>query len=452
MWKCVKILLLTLFLFGGTAYAQRDRKEELQKQKIRLQDEIALANKILEQTRQSRKTSLGSIEALSQKLKLRQNLISTLDRELEILDDDIARLQDEVDSLNKEIEDLKEKYAQMIRQARKSSNKYSRMMFLFSSKDFNQTIRRLEYLKQYSEFRRRQVQEIEKKQTDLNDKLASLNEQKSRKEALRVQMGKERSRLEDDKKTQESAIAEYQSKESELAKQLKDKQAQSKKLENEIQRIIAAEIRRAKARALRNQIEEEAKRVGLINGKDFTTRTRNDDLKKLIEKKKEELRAANKAVAETPSSPSYELTPEARQLAANFAANKSRLPWPVAKGLVVRNFGAQRHEVAKSVIINNNGIDIATEQGSHCRSAFNGEVNTIIRIPGAAPAIIINHGSFYTVYQNISEISVKKGDKVTANQQLGTIYTDEDEGRTILHFEIWDGQTPVDPLLWLARK
>ena len=441
-----------LLLLSGVIVGQTDKKAQLEKQKIRLQDEIALANKILAETRQNRESSLGSIEALSQKLKLRQNLISTLDRELELLDEDIQTLEEEASALKKEVDDLKEKYAQMIRQARKSSNKYSRLMFLFSSQNFNQALRRLEYLKQYSEFRRRQVREIEKKQNDLNDKLISLNEQKTRKEALRQQMGRERGKLTEEKEQQEKAIAEYQNKETKLAKQLKEKQAQAKKLENEIQRIIAAEIRRAKEKAIRNQIEEEANRVGLISGKDYTNSTSNNALKSLIEKKKADLRAANKPVAEAPVRPVYELTPEARQLAANFAANKSRLPWPVTKGLVVQNFGAHRHPIAKSVIINNNGIDIATEKGSHCRAAFNGEVNGIISIPGAAPAIIINHGSFYTVYQNVSEINVKKGDKVSANQQIGTIYTDDADNSTVLHFEIWDGETPVDPLLWLARK
>lgn len=432
--------------------AQNDRKLKLQKEKIRLQDEIELANKILEETRASRQSSLGSIETVEQKLRLRQNLIRNLDRETELINEEIEELQGDIDTLRSQVKRLKDDYAKMIRQARKSSSLHSRMMFIFSSRDFNQALRRLEYLKQYSEYRRQQVEQIQKKESDLNDKLAELNRQKVKKGALKAQMELERQKLQSEKAAQEKAIAGLQQKESEIAKELKEKQASAKKLENEIQRIIAAEIRRAKAKAIRNNIEEEAQRVGLIAGKDYTNRTPNRTLEELIEKKKDELRAANKEVVASTAKPNYELTPEASKLAASFAANKSLLPWPVERGIVVSGFGPHRHPVAKSVVLNNNGIDIATERGSKARASFDGEVTSIVRIPGEGFAVILSHGSYYTLYNYLVEVYIKSGDKVSSNQELGLIRTNENDGKTQLHFELWKEMQALDPQPWLKRR
>ena len=444
-------ILLFFLLAALASWGQSNRKEKLQQLKIKLQDEIELANKILSETQKDRELSLSQISTVQKKLKLRENLIRTLDKEQEILGKEIDVLQTDIDTLQKKVNKLKADYAKMIKQAYKSKNKYSRLMFILSSRNFNQAVRRLEYLKQYSEYRRRQVDEITARQNELNEKINVLTRQKERKAALRNQMKAENDKLIAEKEEQESAIASLQTKEKEITKELKNKQKEAKKLENEIQRIIAAEIRRAKEAAIRKQIEDEAKRVGLIAGKDYTKRTANKKLKDLIEKKKAELRAANKPVKES-SAPVYALTPEATRLAANFAANKSRLPWPVERGLVISKFGPQRHAIAKSVIINNNGIDIATEKGSKARAAFDGEVSRVLRIPGQALAVIVIHGNYFTYYQNLSEVFVKQGDKIKGMQEIGTVYNNESEGRSVLHFELWKETQSLDPLPWLAGK
>lgn len=456
MLKCVRQVLILLILCSPMLLsAQGDsRKQKLEKQKIRLQDEIELANKILSETRSIRKSSLSNIETVEQKLRLRQNLLNTLDRETEMISKEMSELQVEIDTLELQVKRLKDDYAKMIRQARKSSNSYSRLMFILSSSDFNQAIRRMEYLKQISEFRRRQVEDIQRKENDLNDKLAELNRQKVRKEAVKAQMELERNKLAQEKSEQEKSIAELQQKETDITKELKAKQAEAKKLENEIQRIIAAEIRRAKEKAERNNLEEEAQRVGLVSGKDYNNRTSNKSLEVLINKKKDELRAAHKAIAAKPERPasSFSLTPEASKLAASFAANKSLLPWPVERGIIVSGFGPQHHPVAKSVIIDNHGIDIATEKGSKARAAFDGVVTTVIRIPGSNLAVMVQHGNYFTIYNNLSEVFVKSGDKVNAKQDLGLIFTDPGDGKTILHFELWKETQMLDPQPWLAGK
>lgn len=453
MRKCARYILLLLGLvLPLLMVAQSERKTELEQQKIRLLDEIELANKILEETRESRASTLGNIETVEQKLRLRQNLVRTLDRETELITEEMDQLQTDIDTMEKQVTRLKEDYAEMIRQAYKSRSKQSRLMFLLSSQSFNQAIRRLEYLKQYSDFRRRQVDEIKRTESELSEKIAELGQQKAKKEVLRSQLEQERQKLLAEKKEQQKNIDELQVQEKEIASELKEKQARANKLENEIQRIIAAEIRKAKDKAIRQGIEEEAERLGLIAGKDFTNRTNNRDLQALIEKKKTELREANKPVAAAPAKPTYGLTPEATKLSASFTANRSLLPWPVERGIVVANFGPQRHPVAKSVVLNNNGIDIATEQGSKALAAFDGEVTSILRIPAEGFVVFVKHGNYFTIYKNLSELYVKKGDEVKAKQELGKILTNDSDGKTVLHFELWKETQVLDPLPWLARK
>lgn len=454
MQRCSRFIgLFALLLLALSLNAQQPtskRKAELEKQKIRLLDEIELANRILNETKANEKASLGDIQTVERKIKLRESLLATLDKEVELLNEDISALEADIDTLEKDVAIQKKAYANMIRQAYKSRSNYSRLMFILSSKDFNQALKRLAYMKQYAEFRRKQVALIKEKQAELEEKLKELNRQKLRKEALRGQMKEERQKLETEKKEQEANIETLKTREKEIAADLEEKQKQAKKVENEIQRIIAEEIRRAKERAIRNQIEEEAKRVGLVLNKDFDKRTSNDQLKALIEKKKQELRAANRPVEET-SGPVYDLTPEARQLAASFAANRQNLPWPVERGIVTSKFGKQPHPIARGVIINNTGIDITTERNAKARACFSGEVS-IVRIPGGAFAVIVRHGNYFTVYQNISELKVTDGQKVSNGQELGTVFYNEQEQRSMLHFEVWKDNKPQDPSPWLARK
>lgn len=453
MVKCARSILLILGLaISLLATAQSEKKAELEQQKIRLLDEIELANKILEETRESRASFLGNIETVEQKLRLRQNLVRTLDRETELISQEIDQMQADIDTMENQVARLKEHYAEMIRQAYKSRSKQSRLMFLMSSASFNQAVRRLEYLKQISDFRRRQVDEIIKTEAELDQKIGELTEQKAKKEGLRAQLEQERQKLLVEKREQEKSINALQDREKEIATELKEKQARANKLENEIQRVIAAEIRRSKEKAIRGGIEEEAERLGLISGKDYTNRTSNLNLTALIDKKKKALREANKPVAETKAKPTYDLTPEATKLSAGFAANRSILPWPVERGIVVTNFGPHRHPVAKSVVLNNNGIDIATEQGSKALASFDGEVTSILRIPSEGFVVFVKHGNYFTIYKNLSDLYVKKGDMVIAKQELGKILTNESDGKTVLHFELWQETQVLDPLPWLARK
>lgn len=443
--KCFALLLL--LLSAGMAAGQSDKKEKLQQQKVRLEDEIQLANKILKETRSNRELSVSQVEALEQKIRIRERLISTINREVDLLESNIRKREANIKELEAEIRTLKEDYAKMIRQAYKSRSIYSRMMFLLSSKNFNQALRRLEYMKQFAQFRRRQVEEIQRKQAELDEEVKRLEAEKTGKQQLLKTREAELEKLAVEKKEQEDAVAGLKSKEKEIQADIREKQKQKEKLDKEIQRIIAEEIRKAREAAARRKLEDEATTLGLIKGKDFTGGTSNKSLEKLIE----DTRKKKNVKAGTPTA-SYELTPEARQLAANFEANKAKLPWPVDRGIIVGRFGRQNHPVAKSVIIDNKGVDIATEKGTEARAVFDGEVSSVIRIPGANIAVLIRHGNYFTVYNNLDEVYVNRGDKVTTKQKIGKVFTDPGEGKTVLHFELWKGDQVQDPQPWLFRN
>ncbi len=443
------ILALLLGHFGSLS-AQSKKRQELEAQKIRLMDEIALANRILAETQKDRKSSLGTIETVQQKIELRQKLIRTLDREVELMSGEEKDLQSEIDTLRVRVERQKEEYAQMIRQAYKSRKNSSRLMFILSSSDFNQAMRRIEYLKQYSAYRQQKIKEIEAQEKELAAAMERLRVQKLRKNAVRGQLQEESRKLGNEKLSQEEAIKTYQAMETDLEKKLKAKLKQANEVEKQIQKIIAEEIERARALATRKNLEDRAIDLGLVRGKDFSSNTSNDRLEGLIEKAEDERKAANKPAIAKPET--FELTPAARTLAANFAANQKRLPWPVERGLVTSKFGPQRHPVVKSVIIDNSGVDIATEGNAPIRSIFDGEVSRMFRLPDGQLVVIINHGSYFSVYQGITDVTVSKGEKIKKEQVIGSAYTNPINAQTKLHFEIWKDNNAVNPLLWLSNR
>lgn len=438
------------WLLSTPSFAQGgDRKEELRIRKTQLQDDIQIANKILEEARESRASSVTTLQTLNQKLRIREELLRTMDREIVLIDREIEEQEAQIEKLRLEIDTLKAKYAEMIRLAYRNKSQTSRLMFVFSSSSFDQAMRRIQYLRQYSEYRRQQVARIEERQSELEYEIAALQRQKEEKEELRTLRAGEREQLIAEQSEQQRTITELQQQEGTLLSQIQTKQSEVDRLENEIQRIIAEEVRKARARAERNALEERALAVGLVRGRDFNSRTTNDRLTAMI--------AEARARATTPPAPepepvdAYALTPEGARLARSFEANKGKLPWPVERGITVSRFGRQPHPCNCGLTINNPHIEIGTSAGSEARAAFDGVVLDVIRIPGVPITVIVQHGNYYTHYANLSESYVKSGDQVTARQAIGKIFTDPQENRTVLQFGMWKEDQVIDPYPWLAR-
>lgn len=460
-----------LFLLCWNVWAQPStQREKLQQQRAKLMDEIKLASYLLQENKSNRANSLTIIETLSQKIRIREQLIDNISAELEYIEKEIEQSSTEISHLEAEVQLQRERYAQMIRRAYSSRSPHMRLLFILSSQDIWQATRRMQYLNQLSKARRRQIELTREKEAQLQAHIKELNIKRNRQQHMLINQNQERNQLASEKRMLEELVQTLNIQSRQLELQIAEKQKQSKDLEREIQRLIALEIKRAREAAERKALEDRASSVGLTKNKDFTNRTTNAELEKLIKRKQAENEAAARRAAQTASaapkpetaeparatelssaSDALKATPEARQLAANFSANRTRLPWPVDKGIIVQRYGKQQHDVAKYVVVDNPGINIATERGSKAKAVFDGEVSGVLQMPDGSMAVLLKHGNFFTVYANLTNVTVKNGDKVHTKQELGTVFTDFKEGKTILHFEVWEGSRHMDPMLWLQR-
>ena len=436
-------LLIALLFFSTALLGQT--KEELQKQKVLLQDQIDLASTLLQQTKSNRETSLTQLQTLNQKIEARERLIKTMNRQIRSIDREVKAKEQEIENLEVRIDSLKADYAKLIALAQRNLQPADQLMFILSSSSFTQALKRVQYFKDMTRYREQQVKRIEEAQVELAAEKEKLIAKKAEKIGVQKAQENEKNELLLDAQAQEQTVASLQSKESQLKKDIEKKQREAQQLEKQIKRIIAEEMRKAKLRAERNALEKEATDLGLTKGRDFSARTSNKALKQLIDKAR-----AEKGMDERDDGPSYAMTPEARALANNFASNKGALPWPVERGLITGKFGKHPHPVVKGIVVDNPHIEISTEKGAVVRAAFEGEVSSVVPIPGANVMVLIRHGNYFTVYSNLIGVKVKAGDTISLKQPLGTAFTDE-EGKTMVQFGIWKDANIQDPGPWLAK-
>lgn len=396
MKKAGFTILFLMIIIGLNAQSLDD----LRNRKEKAAAEIRLTNELLEKAKENEKISLNQLRLINNSINQRNKLISAQNSEIKLLQEFIDDNTMVVRMFQEDLKGIKEEYAEMIRFAYKNRNTSDYLIFLLSSNNFNQAYKRHLYLKQYTGFRKVQAQTIESIQNILDVKAKDLSRQKDEKSRLLAEMEDENRNLKNDKQQQDSYIRKMQQEQRSLQQKIREQQRIERDLENQIQKII----------------EEEAKKA----------------------------RDAGK--------PGYALTPEQKLIGDNFGQNKSRLPWPVERGIITEHFGEHNHPTLKNIVLNNNGVDIATEPGAKARSVFTGEVSRVFAISGGNMAVIIRHGSYLSVYSNLSEVTVKAGDKVTIKQNIGSVYTDVNEGNnTILKFQVWFENQKMDPEVWLVK-
>ena len=437
--------LLTICCLGLSLLSQGQTKEELQRQRTVLQDQIDLATTILEKTKNSREASVDELQTLNQKITAREKLIATMGRQIRAIDRNIDTKEKEIIALAATVDSLKTDYADLIRLAQRQQTPTDQILFILSAESFTQAAKRIQYFKDMAGYRAQQVKKINEAQEALAEEKEALTLQKAEKIVVQQAQEAEKLALEADANKQQNTVNELQSKESELKKDIQKKQREVQQLEQQIKRIIAEEMRKAKERAERNKLEEEAKELGLIVGKDYSRRTSNKALKVLIDKARKE-----KGMDVRDDGPAFAMTPEARALANNFASNKGVLPWPVERGLITGKFGKHQHPVVKGVIVDNPHIEISTDDGAIVRAVFEGEVSSVVPIPGANIMVLIRHGNYFTVYSNLINVKVKSGDTISLKEPIGQAFTDE-EGKTMVQFGLWKDADIQDPQPWLAK-
>ena len=415
-----KFLFSIAFLFLTAAAWSQQSQEELEQKKAKLQEEIHEKEMMLQDVRKKEKSVVKLLAIQKDKIGLKEKLIHTTEKQTKLLSNDMYINQVEINHLKKELVDLKADYAEMIVKSYKSRSTQSRAMFLLSSENFLQAYKRLQYMKQYSSYRKMQGEEIKDKTQKLADHNAMLSGQKTEKQKLIAEQEKERKDLEQEKIEQEKIANSLKKDKKQIAAEIKKKQQETKKIDAQIQKLIRDAIAEANKKAAAAKAKANPKTTTVAETKAIETST------KIV------------------------LTPEGQLVSNSFKANKGRLPWPVEKGAISLGYGDQPHPVYKSLVIHNSGIEITTEAGANARAVFGGEVTKVIVISPLNKAVCVQHGDYFTVYQNLSTVNVSAGDKVSTKQVLGKVRTNA-EGKTILKFMISQNTTYANPQTWLNR-
>jgi septal ring factor EnvC (AmiA/AmiB activator) len=416
-------------------WGQSTQQEKLEERKAQIQKEIRENERLLQTVKKKEKTAVNVIVIQSNKIKLKEKLINTTEKQKKLLGNDMYINQGKINKLKKELEILKADYAEMIVKSYKSRSEESRAMFLLSSENFLQAYKRAQYMKQYTNFRKMQGEEIKSKTGELIVYNGKLDAQKKAKQKLIAENEKERLSLEKERQEQEKLVKSIKKDKNKILAEIKKKQQESRQIDRQIDRLIRQAIAEANRKAAMEKAMERAKAESKAESKTET---------------KAEIKTRAKAIVSSSavSSSKIELTAETKLIADNFRANRGKLPWPVEKGFVSLGYGDQAHPVYKTLVIHNSGVEITTDQGSSARAVFGGEVASVIVLSPINKAVMVQHGDFFTVYQNLSSVFVSKGDKVSIKQSLGKVRTNG-EGRTIIKFLILQNTTYNNPQSWL---
>jgi murein DD-endopeptidase MepM/ murein hydrolase activator NlpD len=394
-----QIAFVIIIISGYLNNTCAQTKDELEKRKGKTQEEIAYTNRLLEETQQKKQTSLNRVRILNRRIQLRNQLLRSINQEISLITEEIGQKQNLITELESDMELVKRQYEMLVQFAFWNKNKNDRLMFILSADNFNMAYKRMKYIQQYTRHRKEQALLIMSMQDELKVEIEELEKIVLQKEALALQKAGENRNLERERRNKDNMVKELSGQEKELKKKIAENNKIARRLEKEIAAIITVGASKGRSRNMYDQ-----------------------------------------------------LTPEEKLISDNFQGNKGKLPWPTERGVVTSRFGKHQHAVLKQVTVQNDGIDISTVQGAEARALFGGAVSKVVAILGANYTVIIRHGNFLTVYQNLVNVRVKPGDRVTVKQVLGTVFTEEESNSTMLHIEIWKELNKQNPEDWLSRK
>ncbi|MGN0028664.1 MAG: murein hydrolase activator EnvC family protein [Marinilabiliaceae bacterium] len=408
--------LIALLLVPAAALAQSGQKtlDDLNREKARLQSIIEQNNKMMDEYKTRKNNEMMRISVVDNKIARRRQLIDLYNSEIEAYNGQIRKLNQSIDSVGRALKRQKQEYADILRQLQLHGSSYSPLAFILSSSSFNQSYRRLLFMRQYSEYRRTQFEKLEASKADMarlkgvvSDKLVSINQ-------VLAKVRDETTQLNNELAARQGNVEQISKSQVDLQKQIKDAQAQTKKLEERIVAVIREEAERARREA------EEAERK----------------------------RKAAKASGKTETAKNTAPEPLSEQI----IENKGRLPWPVRSFVITSRFGEHDHPLVPQIKISNNGVDMDILASKDIHPVHKGKVSRIIVVPGSCATIIVRHGEILTVYSNLEEVYVKKDQEVDVYTNLGRVYTGDGINSNILHFEIWKGEAKQDPELWLRKQ
>ena len=396
-------ILLILLVLCPQLNAQTSEQKALEAKRAQIQKEIREMNRLLSQERAEKGDVLEQMEVLDQKINMRQELIRVTNRQSNLLNRQINANVRKISKLREDLELLKDDYAKLIVNSYQQRSSQNRLLFLLSSNDFFQAFKRLQYMKQYTEFRKQQGEEIQAKTSELTALNKDLVEQRKIKEGLLAENKKVKSQLSQEIGSQKNLLKTIRANESKYTQAIQAKRKEARRIDREIEKLI------------RSAIASSNKRSG-------TSGTR-----------------------------SFSLTPEARALASSFTANKGRLIWPVEKGVKSQGFGVYADKIYPGIKHQNNGVTISTNKGEKARAIFDGEVIDVKTTLTGQKAIFIRHGNYITTYYNLASAYVKSGDKVAARDELGEVHTNKVNGLTKLKFYLYQDTKKLNPEEWIYQ-
>ena len=409
-------ILFGLVLMSASAGAQSKQIKNLEKQRKEAQKLIEETRKMITSTGKSMTSSLNQLNLLRAEISTHREIISLLNKEINEINREQKAVSDTIYRLTKELEKKKKGYAKAMQQIYRNRSGYETMMFVFSSSSLAQSYRRIRYLQEYSAWRKKEAEEIKVQQAVLEEKKVQLNKVMQEKTALLNERTNASKALQSKETAQANMVADLKKKEKSLKATLTKQQQQANALNKKIEQLIAEEARKA---------AEEARKKSGSSSEERRSQTQGG----------------------------YAMTKEEWKLSGDFEKNKGKLPFPLSgRYMIVGRFGEQQHPDLKYVKINNSGIDLQTTPGTQARAVFDGVVTAVFTVEGDSRSVIIRHGNYLTIYSNLSQVFVKKGQKVTTRQAIGKIYSDpQDDNRTVLGFQLWKEKTKLNPEPWLAK-
>ncbi len=459
MKKIFNILFLLFFAFS--VIGQTKQIDNLQKQQKILREEISNTNKLFLNVKKHTTTILERLNLINKQISSRKEMISLQRQEIVALERQQTALEKEIEKLNEELKQKQEKYTKAVKTLQIKRQSENKLFFVLSGKSLGESLRRMQYLKNYSKWRKQQAEDIKAKNKELTAKKEALIKSKNEKQKALAAVEAEQKKLQQEEEIRQREVAEAKGKQKELQQELQKKQQQAQKLDAQIEKLIAEEVARLEREAEARRLAAEAEKRRKAEEAAAKARQEEEARKKGKTKRKESKKDVELARAEPSKSADVAkpvidaekstVSDASFALSKNFSANKGKLPMPVTgPSTIVTRFGVNKHE-QYNISTNSNGVDIQAQKGADIRSVFDGQVTKVFSFPGSNTCVIISHGEYFSFYDNIYNIYVKQGDKVKTGQSIGQIYTDPDTGLAKMHFQLWQKNTKLNPSAWLRH-
>ncbi len=422
-------LVLILVAFTPVVFGQK-KSDQLQAEQTKLEKKLSTTKNLLAKVKTGTEASLNELKLIENQVKFREDLVQNFDNQIRGADLTISSKDAEVIALQKKVERLKAQYKKLLLYAYKHRNRYGKMMYIFSASNYFEAVKRNSYLKRIADIQQKQFLIIRQNQGAIKSEISTIRTEKSKKELLLSEKVIEKNKILKDRDHKQETLNKLRKDESKLLAELKAAEKQKDELKRRIKQAIEKEIADAEAKAKKEQKKNETASAKTSSGSSSAKTT-----------------TAKKEVVLTE-------TKESIAMGKNFESNRGKLPWPVAKGTITEAYGKNPHPTMANVFTNNNGIDIGAPKNAQVRAVFEGEVTSVLNIPGAGKVVIIKHGNYRTVYSNLQDVYVSVGSKVTTKQTLGSLLP-EDDNISTAHFEIHqvvDGAVQrINPTLWLSQ-